>query len=337
MGRLVPVLVLGAALAGALLFNYRLADESRSALTATILRNPASVKTARYHLAAIVPDAADPFFVSLVQGLRQEAQRRDVALQLIRYSSHGNEKGEGGTLSGDAERWFSIALKGRPDGMLLYVPQGIDVGKVLGDARERAVPVVLLSPDAAPQGAQRAVIGDSYNQGKDAASIVLGLLGSAARIGVMLPSSPFSAMQPYEEPFYKGILAALAAKPGAMVVAAVREEASILGGEQACASMLDSHPDINAVLCADSRGTIGASQVIVDRGQVGRIVIIGADANAEVIRLVEKGVVHATIVRDAAAMGEKAIDAILELKSGTAGPAVVKVGHNIQPAREALR
>lgn len=337
IGRLVPILVLGAALAGALLFNFQLVAKSRSALTATVLRNPSSIHTARYHLAAIIPDAPDPFFISLEQGLRRNAEAHDAALQLVRYRRYGTDAGEGGKLSSEAEHWFGIVLKGKPDGILLYLPQGVSISGELREAGQRGIPVVLISPDAAPQGSASAVIGDSFGQGREAASIVLGLLGSAARIGVILPSSPFSALKPDEEPFYRGVLEAVTAKPGSLVAAAVREEESILGGEQACTDILDAHPDINALLCADSRGTIGAAQVIVDRGEVGRIVIIGADANAEVIRLVEKGVVHATIVRDAAAMGEKAVEAVLGLRAGLSGQGVIKVGHRIQPSRESSR
>ncbi len=335
--RLVPIVVLGAALAGALLFNYQLVAKSRTALTATVLRNPSSVRTAQYHLAAIVPDAPDPFFQSLEQGLRQQAQSLDAALQLVRYRRYVTDTGEEGTLSSEAGHWFEIVLKGKPDGIILYVPQGISADSMLREAKERGVPVVLISPDAAPQGMGNAVIGDSFAQGKDAAGIVLGLLGGAARIGVILPSSPFSAMPPHEEPFYRGVLEALASKPGARVTAAIREEESILGGEQASATILDTHQDINAILCADSRGTIGAAQVIVDRGEVGKIVIVGADANAEVIRLVEKGVVHATIVRDAVAMGEKAVEAVLKLMMGLGTQGLIKVGHRVQPYREETR
>jgi len=71
--------------------------------------------------------------------------------------------------------------------------------------------------------------------------------------------------------------------------------------------MLAEHPDINAILCIDAKATIGAAQVVIDRGMVGQIVIIGADENSEVNRLIEKGVVQASIVRDAVAMGKAGV------------------------------
>lgn len=69
------------------------------------------------------------------------------------------------------------------------------------------------------------------------------------------------------------------------ITSVVREAVSILGSEEACNTMLQSHPDINAILCTSARSTISVAQVIIDRGLVGKIMIIGADENGEIIRL----------------------------------------------------
>ena len=154
------------------------------------------------------------------------------------------------------------------------------------------------------------------------------MLGAAARIGIILSSDTSLGYAFYEEPFYRGVEETLKSKQGAAIVAAEREEESILGGEDACARMLAEHPNINAILCIDAKATIGAAQVVIDRGMVGQIVIIGADENSEVNRLIEKGVVQASIVRDAMAMGRAGVALAIGQRIGIR-PEKISVGYRV--------
>ena len=70
---------------------------------------------------------------------------------------------------------------------------------------------------------------------------------------------------------------------------------------------LQQYPELNCFICTNARSTVSVAQVIIDRGMVGKIVIIGADEDLDVARLLEKGIIQATIVRDAIKMGETAV------------------------------
>lgn len=329
--RMLPIVVFGVALAGALAINISLVNRSRNALTSTILRNPATVRTAKFHIVAILPDTADPFYTHLIEGLREESERQNAALQIFYYTS--TAIGEAGNTSEEVLRWFEIALRSKADGIILFQPKGMDVQRFAQKAESERIPFVPLAMDAPQSWTRSGVTGDSFSQGKEASTLVLGLLGTVVRVGIILSSDTSLGYAFNEEPFYRGVEEVLKGRPGAAIAAAVREEESILGGEDACARMLTEHPDINAILCIDAKATIGAAQVIIDRGNVGQIIIIGADENSEVNRLIEKGVVHASIVRDAAAMGRSGISLVVGQLIGTRSPERISVGYHVIPVR----
>jgi len=80
---ILSIVVFAVALVGALAFNVALVNRSRTALASTVLRNPADIKTARFHLVAILPDTTDPFFAQLEEALREEAEHQNAALQVF--------------------------------------------------------------------------------------------------------------------------------------------------------------------------------------------------------------------------------------------------------------
>lgn len=328
--RILPIIVFTIALVVVLALNIALVSRSRGALTSTVLRNPVAIRTAHFHLVAILPDTTDSFYAHLIEGLRGEAVRQDVALQILYYSS--SAIGEGGE-SEEVSRWFEIALRSKTDGILLFQPKGLDVQRYAQEAASVGLPFVPLAMDVPHGWTRSGVTGDSVSQGKEAGTLALGLLGAAAKVGLILSSDTSGGYAFHEEPFYRGVEESLKSKSGAAVVAAVREEESILGGEDACARMLAEHPDINAILCIDAKATIGAAQVIIDHGNVGQIVIIGADENDEVNRLIEKGVVHASIVRDAVAMGQSGVALAIGLRTGARTPERISVGYHVIPSR----
>jgi len=106
-----PIVVFAIALVGALAFNVALVSRSRNALASTILRNPSTIHSARFHIIAILPDTVDPFFMHLKEGLSEEAEEQDAALQIFYFSPTG--AADSGSISGEVLRWFEIALRSK--------------------------------------------------------------------------------------------------------------------------------------------------------------------------------------------------------------------------------
>lgn len=285
--------------------NILLIGKSREELGKSVLRNPATLKTVKKHFIAILPAISDPFFINLYYGIQQGATKDSAGLELLSYSSEVEVNQF--FLSAEAYRFFDIALRSKPDGVVMYFPPGSDIKSFSEKAQEKQVPFVPIAMDQPVQGIPALVTSDSFTQGAEAVSTALGLLGKDARIGVILPAGNPNSFIISEEPFLNGAIFELNRKKLGKIVAVEREEENILGGEAVCTNMIEKYPELNCFICTNARSTVSAAQVIIDRGLVGKIVIIGADEDLDVARMLEKGVIQATIVRDAIKMGETAV------------------------------
>lgn len=299
------LIIFSTALAFTTLVNILLIGEIREELGKSVLRNSASLKTVKKHIIAILPAISDPFFINLYYGIQQGATKESAGLELLSYSSEVEVSQS--FLSAEAYRFFDIALRSKTDGIVMYFPPGSDIKSFSDKAQEKQIPFVPIAMDQPVQGIPALVTSDSFIQGSEAITVALGLLGKDARIGVILPAGNPNSFIISEEPFLNGAIFELNRKQQGKIIAAEREEESILGGEEVCTAMLQQYPELNCFICTNARSTVSVAQVIIDRGMVGKIVIIGADEDLDVARLLEKGIIQATIVRDAIKMGETAV------------------------------
>jgi len=136
---------------------------------------------------------------------------------------------------------------------------------------------------------------------------------------------------------YRGILMTLKTFSGASILAASRANPGLFSGEEAASSLLREEPTINILICGNAPITEGAAQVIVDQGLVGQVLLVGTDESPTIDKLVDRGVIAASIVRDSRLMGDQAVKAFLRaLRGGTSEPPI-EVGFTVRERREAKR
>jgi ribose transport system substrate-binding protein len=315
----VLAILFGCAFLGATLLNADLVANSRTALASAGLAGSDRALHARLHLLAILPDSDDVYFTHLLEGILTTAPAVGAAAQVERYPSASPE---------EAERWFDIGVRSPVDGIIMYVSRDYDLERHAALAEAAHVVFVAVGKEA-PSGVLPCFIGSApLFQGFEGGRIITGLLAQNARIGIILPAG--GTESPKDDSLYKGVAAAAATYRGAVIVDAVRAMPGIFTGEDAASSLLVSHPNINAIFCATSRDTLGAAQVVVDKGLVGRVVIIGADETPELLRHLGNGVVAASIVRDSRRIGVEATKAFASMKVGLPPPGVIEVDFTVR-------
>ncbi len=73
-------------------------------------------------------------------------------------------------------------------------------------------------------------------------------------------------------------------------------------------SILQVHPDINAVFCGNDAMAMGAYQAILAAGKEGKILIFGFDGAADVIKAIKEGKIEATGMQFPRVMAKKAAE-----------------------------
>ena len=334
-------IVFGLAFLGATMMNVVLVGKARAALAGAYLgprrvgegppgdRAPSRVSTeaARFQLFVVIPDTDDSFFSGLLEGISEAAPAAGAAIQVFRYP---------GTDEGEADRYFEIALRAKIDGLIMYAPRGrrgpSSIAARTAAAERNGVVFIPVGTDA-PSGEKGPFIGSgSLLQGIAGGKLIGKFLGSGARVGIIISTSEIESGT--DDPLFRGVRMSLSGFPGAEIVAVAETQAGILSGQAVAESMLRSHPSINAVLCSNARDTVGAAQVLVDWGDVGKVLIIGADETPDIQRYIDKGVIAASVVRDSKWIGEEAVRVFSRLKAGEKAPATVETSFLVIKTKE---
>jgi len=220
-------IVFGLVFLCATLMNADLIGRSRTALNRNVLRSPTRSTGARYHLVVILPDSNDSFFRGLVDGISESAPKADAAVQVFRYP---------GTSPLEAEPYFEIALKAKVDGLIMFIPSNDRVAERAQIAARNGVVFIPVGTEA-PPGSQPGFIGSgSLRQGIEGGRRICEVLGSAARIGIILPATGPGKI--LDEPIYRGLAAAIKAFPPASIVAAERARPGKKPPRPWCAAIL---------------------------------------------------------------------------------------------------
>ncbi|MHB9152592.1 MAG: sugar ABC transporter substrate-binding protein [Spirochaetales bacterium] len=316
-------ILFGLVLLGSTILNANLVGKSRIALSRGVFRVDSGAYLARYHLIVAIPDTDDSYFRGLLDGINQEVKNAEAAVQVFRYAASSGQ---------EARRCFDLALRARVDGLIMFSSRNDPIDARAAEAKRAGVTFIPVCTDP-PTTKDTFFVGtDSLRHGFESASIVLGKLGSSARIGVILPST--GSENPKDEPFYHGIHSATTVYPGARIESLLRARPGALSGEESAAAMLRRQPPVNAIICSSAKDTIGAAQVVIDMNKVGEVLIVGTDESPDIKRYVDNGVVTASIVRDSQAIGRAAIRAFSALHSGSVTMDSVESGFSIYQAAE---
>ena len=316
-------LAFGFVLIGATILNANLVGKSRAALARGVFRVDSGAYVARYHLIVAIPDTDDSYFRGLLDGIGQEVKDAEAAVQVFRYAASSEQ---------EAGRCFDLAVRARVDGLIMFTSRNDPIDARAAAAERAGVTFIPVYTDP-PTSKSRFFVGtDSLRHGFESASIVLGRLGSAARIGVILPST--GSEDPENEPFYQGIHSATRVYPGARIESVIRARPGALSGEESAAAMLRRQSPVNAIICSSAKDTVGAAQVAIDMNRVGKVLIVGTDDSSDIRRYVDNGVVIASIVRDSTAIGRAAVRAFATLRSGQKTLVPVESGFSIYQAAE---
>lgn len=319
---LVLSILFSVAVIGATITNAALINDSRRALSETVLRDQHLGHVYRFQIMVVLPETDDSFFQGLTEGINNQAPLVDAAIQVFRYrESGGNE----------VSRLFEIALKTKVDGLIMYCPVDSDPQRLAAEAKQHGVVFVPVGTDPPLRGKQGFIGSGSLLQGLRTGNLIGEKLGNAARIGMILQDPDNRLAE--ENALYRGVATALRSYPGARIVMAVKARHGILSGEEATTALLQHDEIINAIVCSNAQDTEGSAQVIVDLNLVGRIVIIGTDETAEIRRFIDKGVVTASVVRDSRRIGQEAIRAFALLKGGEKPRDAVEAGFLVRSAK----
>ena len=80
--------------------------------------------------------------------------------------------------------------------------------------------------------------------------------------------------------------------------------------------ILASNPDLVGIFGANEPTAVGMGRAIMQAGKAGQLVALGFDGNEDLQQFVREGLMEATAVQGSFAMGEKGVNAIIDILGG---------------------
>lgn len=168
---------------------------------------------------------------------------------------------------------------------------------VINKAVERGIPVVTVDADL-PTSQRLAFVGTgNYQAGYQGGQRLAEMLGRQGKVAILTKPG-----QSNLETRVRGYREALGQCPGIRVVQVADTQSDPNVAAQAAAAVLERHNDLAALVCVEAAGGLGAATAVKERGLKGKVLIMAMDRGNDILKLIDEGVIQATVAQKTALM-----------------------------------
>jgi ribose transport system substrate-binding protein len=293
-----------------------------------------------FRFAVLIPSInRDLFYIRAYNGMKEIADAEQAALQLFEYQR------EEGIYS--IREKLRLIMNTNPDGIILSIPYDPSYEESINAMVEKKIPVVTLENDFASSNRNAYVGTNTFELGRLAGQAVsrsvpantpAGAPASAPEnreIGVLL-SGGGDPRSVQNSSFMQGFRQILRDFNDINIGLIRSYEDTTLAGEEFIREILVSHNDISIAVFTGPQEAEGAANALIEFGRVGAPLIIAADDNPEIRKLMEMGVISATVVRQPENAGRAAMEALFALARSERTNAYVDPGAAILWAEDLM-
>jgi ribose transport system substrate-binding protein len=263
-----------------------------------------------------------PFFLDLVDALRQEADSAGVEVVLV---------------SGE----FDIARQ--QNQIADFLVQGVDalivtpcdsraIGTSIVEANRAGIPVFTADIAALAEGVEVvAHVGiDNYDGGRKAGDAMVRLLGGRGKVGIVDHPEVESVIA-RTRGFRDAVADANRAGAAVEIVSVLPGSGSMDKAFKATEDMLQAQPELDAVFGINDETALGALAAIEKAGRAGRVQVIGFGGKKEALDAVDRGALYADVVTYPREIGRRSIQAVVAYMRGDAVPPVQLIPTELYP------
>lgn len=273
----------------------------------------------RAHRASVVPTIA--FVPQAPEATRWEAERQGatVASRALKCHLYWNAPTSETDVAGQVSLIDRIG-RGKYQGLVLAPNHPLAILVPLRRLLAAGLPVVIVSSplDLPANGKLGYVINDDEKMGEIAAGEIAKLIhgrGSIALVGL-------SRYGPGITPRARGAERFLTTQfPNIQVVSRLTGAYNSSRAEELAIGVLDSHPELKAVLSLTAASTRGVHAALKRRSKQETIPLVGCEQDSDLIGFVGNGEIAALLAENTSRMGYEAVHAIAASWAGTPIPA----------------
>lgn len=212
-------------------------------------------------------------------------------------------------IANDLVNYFESAISSQPDGIMAYL--GMETMTPLVEkAVDEGIPVIAVDSDVPdPESPRTAYVGtDPRNAGYSSGEAMIEVTGGTAKVAVLCSSVTAEKERVEIEAFKEAI-----ADAGADIEIIATEEtnADLATGVTKMQSLVQTYPEMTAVLCTSAYDVQAAAKVKEEMG-LDDLHLIGYDDQEETLNFIRKGLIDAIVVQDPYQMGYMSVKLMKE-------------------------
>ncbi len=260
-----------------------------------------------------ITDITLPFFVILSKAIEKKAAESGIELIAVHPAAY------------DAAEQIAIIedfVRQKVDAIIVVAVDSRSIVPAVEEANQAGIPVVAVDKEIWGGEIACTVQTDNVKGAELAAEYIAERLGYRGRvINIQGPQLQQTALHRSG-----GLHSVLDRYPDLEVVFEREAGWAVEDGRQATAEALRAHPEAEALFANNDPLLLGALQAVKEAGKLGQLVMVGFDAIPEVLVLIDKGEVDASVQQFPIKMGEIGVEMALKAIRGEEIPARIDTG-----------
>lgn len=256
--------------------------------------------TENVRIGLTLPDITLPFFVILNKAAEEKAAELDIELVSAHLTAYS------------AAEQISIVedfVRQKADAIVIAPVDSQSIVPAVEKANQAGIPVVAVDVEIWGGEIACSVQTDNIKGGELAAEYIAERLGRRGKV-INIRGSQLDQADVHRSEGLHNVLD----RYGDLEVVFEREAASwtLEGSRQATAEALSVHPDADALFANNDPMLRGALQAIKEAGKLGQMIMVGFDALPEVLVLIDKGEIDASVQQSPGRMGAIGVEMALK-------------------------
>lgn len=267
----------------------------------------AAMPAAAADYAIILKTLANPFWVSMKEGVQAEAQKKGVQVDIFAAASEDDITGQ--------QRLLEDAINKHYKAIGVAPITAVNMIQQIVAANQKGIYVVDMDEKvdmAQLKSAGGSVVAflstDNKAVGEKAGKFILSKLGAAGGKVAIIEGKAGNASGDARR---DGAVAAFKGASNVKIVASLPADWDRARALDVATNMLQRNPDLKAIYACNDTMALGAFQAVRNAGKQGQIAVVGTDGAPEAIDSVNAGELTATIAQDAAGVGARSLDILI--------------------------
>lgn len=163
---------------------------------------------------------------------------------------------------------------------------------------------------------------DNRKAGQEAGTHMAGLLTEPSQVAIISFVQGTATQLDREN----GVRSVLEGRPGVELVGTFYSDGQVQTAFETALKVLQEHPGLQGLVGLNEVSTLGAGRAIRELGLAGKVKLVGFDSSLEEVKLLEEGVMQATVIQKPFQMGYLSIKTAYDVLRGRKVPGRIDTG-----------